>query len=137
MQTETASSTMHAEYIALSTAMRSLLPFRDQLKEQLQIVGLPDHKTAVIKSVVYEDNRSCHILASSEPGRSTNNSKHFAVKLHWFREQLVPGEIVIVSIDNIKQLADIFTKGLRRINFEKNRSDLCDWIASKHIECLK
>ena len=137
MQTETASSTMHAEYIALSTAMRDLLPFRRQLKEQLNIVGLPDHKTAVIKSVVYEDNRGCHILANNVPGRDTPNSKHFAVKLHWFREQLVPGEIIIVPIDTGRQLADMLTKGLRQLGFEKNRNDLCGWIAATHLECLQ
>ena len=139
MQTEVASSTMHAEYIALSTTMRDLLPFRTQLKEQLQIVGLPSHKTAVIKikTVVYEDNKGCQILANNAPGRTTKNSKHFAVKYHWFREQLVPGEIIVTSIDTARQLADVFTKGLRTFVFEKNRNDLCGWIATKHLECLQ
>ena len=35
MQTEIAVSTMHAEYIALSTVMRELLPFRSLLSEAL------------------------------------------------------------------------------------------------------
>ena len=137
MQTEIASSTMHAEYIALSTAMRDLLPFRTQLKEQLEIVGLQSHKVAVIKTIIYEDNQGCQILATSEPGRTTANSKAFAVKWHWFREQLVPGEIVVVQIKTDKQLADIFTKGLRKILFETNRNDLCGWVARKHLECLQ
>ena len=100
-------------------------------------MGLPDHKQAVIKTVVFEDNRGCHILANSPPGRTTPDSKHFAVKYHWFREQLIPGEIIIAPIDTARQLADIFTKGLRRLGFEKNRSDLCGWVASAHLECLK
>ena len=137
MQTEIASSTMHAEYIALSTAMSDLLPFRTQLKEQLEIVGLPSHKVAVIKTIIYEDNQGCQSLATSEPGRTTANSKHFAVKWHWFREQLIPGEIVVVQIKTDKQLADIFTKGLRKILFETNRNDLCGWVARNHLECLQ
>ena len=132
MQTETAVSTMHAEYVALSTAMRDLLPFRTLFEETLRVVGLPSHKTAVIKTKVYEDNRGCKILAMMEPGRTTPNSKHFHVKLHWFREQLIPNEIEVVSIDSDRQLADIFTKGLRRLKFETNRNDLCGWTAETH-----
>ena len=132
MQTETAVSTMHAEYVVSSMTRRNLLPFRTLFEETLRVVGLPSHKTAMIKTKVYEDNRGCKILAMMEPGRTTPNSKRFHVKLHWFREQLIPNEIEVVSIDSDRQLADIFTKGLRRLKFETNRNDLCGWATEGH-----
>ena len=47
-------------------------------------------------------------------------SKHYAIKYHWFWEQLHngPRKIELVKIASAEQLGDIFTKGLTRVLFE-------------------
>jgi hypothetical protein len=129
MQTETALSTMMAEYIALSTGMRDLIVLKRLAEEVSAHVGLADDKVATIKAktVVHEDNNGALILANLEPGRSTPTSKFFNVKYHWFREQLIPKQIVVVKVETNDQLADIFTKGLKGVKFKEMRLKLCGW----------
>ncbi|KAG7373658.1 reverse transcriptase RNA-dependent DNA polymerase [Nitzschia inconspicua] len=57
-------------------------------------------------------------------------SKHYAVKLHWFRGKLVaagPHPITIVKIDTALQRADILTKALTKNKFVVIRKQLCGW----------
>jgi hypothetical protein len=120
---------MHAEYIALATAMRDLIPFKRIATEVCRHMGLSDEKRAVIKAktVVHEDNNATLTLANMEPGRSTPTSKFFNVKYHWFREQLKPNSIEIVKVSSEEQLGDGFTKGLRTVLFRLTRFKLCGW----------
>jgi hypothetical protein len=129
LQTETALSTMHAEYIALATAMRDLIPFKRIAEEVCGHMNLSDEKLAVIKAntVVHEDNSGALTLAKLEPGRSTPTSKFFNVKYHWFREQLKPNNIEMRKVSSGEQLGDIFTKGLRTVLFRLMRFKLCGW----------
>jgi hypothetical protein len=127
LQVETALSTMQAEYVALSTAMRDLLPFRSLAIEICTSIGLEPEKLSTIKSTIWEDNVGALTLANLELPRITPKSKHFAVKYHWFREQLIPGEIEIVRVDTHNQLADVFTKGLSKEKFENLRGSLLGW----------
>jgi len=127
LQTETALSTMQAEYVALSTGMRDLLPFRNLTLEICEHIGLTPNQLATIKSTVWEDNIGALTLANLEPPRITPRSKHFAIKYHWFRESLKPGEIEIVKVDTDNQLADILTKGLTSHKFEFLRKKLSGW----------
>ena len=120
---------MHAEYIALATAMRDLIPFKRIAEEVCRHMNLSKDKLAVIKTktVVHEDNSGALTLANLEPGRSTPTSKFFNVKYHWFREQLKPNHIELRKVASDEQLGDIFTKGLRKIVFEMMRLKLCGW----------
>ena len=90
-------------------------------------VQLDPVEVANIWSTIYEDNSACEILANMEPPRTTPRSKHIAIKYHWFREALKPDNIKIVYIATEEQLADIFTKGLKPIKFEKLRKKLLGW----------
>jgi hypothetical protein len=54
-------------------------------------------------------------------------TKDIACKYHWFREQLIPGEIEGLRTDTKKQQADIFTKGLVKAEFEPKRKMLTGW----------
>ena len=56
MQTETALSTMQAEYVALSSTMRDLLPFKDLIVEITSNMGLKAEKISRIRTTVWEDN---------------------------------------------------------------------------------
>lgn len=84
LQGEISTSTMEAEYNALSYAMRELLPFKHLVEAIATIVGYDEKETTTFKTTIWEDNVGALTLARMEPGRSTPRSKHYAVKTHWF-----------------------------------------------------
>ena len=127
LQTEIELSTMEAEYIALSTSLKQLIPFKRLVDSVWQAVGLTKEKNITLNTTVWEDNQGCLILANLEPPRMTPRSKHYAIKYHSFRTQLKPNGIVLKEIASSSQLADMFTKGFRRILFEANRSKSMGW----------
>ena len=115
LQSEIATSTTEAEYMALSMAMRSVIPFLYVTKAVKTHLGL-DESTSTFKVNVWEDNSVCHTLANLEPGWTMPRTKHYAIKLHWFRSQLEPYNIKIEKILTDLQRVDIFTKGLHNNN---------------------
>ena len=126
LQTEIALSTLEAEYIAMSTSMRELIPLRRLLIEISEKLNLEDMKTALVCSHVFEDNNGAIGLAESP--KMTPRTKHIAVKYHWFRDQI--GEkkgILLKKIESENQKADIFTKGLTMDTFRKIRKLLMGW----------
>jgi Reverse transcriptase (RNA-dependent DNA polymerase) len=130
LQGDIATSTMEAEYSALSTAMRDLLPFRELLITLAPSIGINTQHPTVFKTTVHEDNAGALALANLEPGRITPRSKHYAVKMHWFRSKLDPEgthPITIVKIATDLQRADILTKGLNKLKFQAIRKQLCGW----------
>lgn len=127
LQTEIALSTMEAEYVALSQSCKDLFPLLDQIHELGKAVGLPVSTYTNLHTTIYEDNVGALTLSSLEPKRMTPRSKHYAIKYHWFREQIGPRNIRIVKIDTKNQLGDIFTKGLGTVPFRHLRSKLMGW----------
>ena len=125
LQTEVALSTLEAEYIALSQAMRDLLPMRRLAKEVSESLGLPSDYAATMKSTVFEDNNGALGLATAP--KMTPRTRHIAVKYHFFKIHIKPGEIEIVKVDTKAQKADIFTKGLTTETFESIRLLLMGW----------
>ena len=126
LQSEIALSTMESEYIALSTAMRDLVLVRQLYDEIKPMLGLK-YKHELILSRVYEDNQAALILADSPMPKMTPRSKHIAVKYHWFRRKLRKFRMTLVKIISKDQLADIFTKGLTKVEFERLRKALIGW----------
>ena len=53
LQTETALSTMEAEYIALSTSLKQLIPLKRLVESVWNAVGLDINKLITIKSTVW------------------------------------------------------------------------------------
>ena len=124
LQTEIALSTMEAEYIALSQAMRSVIPLiqlMDELKEMIPFYN----PTPEVRCKLFEDNRSCIIVAES--ARLTPRTKHIAIKYHHFREYVKSGEVKIFPVSTHEQLADIFTKPLDEGQFKYLRSKFLRW----------
>ena len=120
-------STMEAEYNALSTAMRDLIPFRNVALAVAGAVGVQEEVLTTFRSTVHEDNVGALTLANMEVGRVTPRSKHYAVRTHWFRSHLQPNQVEIVKIDTAIQRADTLTKPLGRTQFEAIRGLLCGW----------
>ena len=127
LQTNIELSTMQAEYVALSSAMRDLLPLKASMVEIFTCMGLGHEDDAKIKSKVWEDNVGALTLANLEHGRSTSRSKHFNIKLHWFRESLETNDIEVLKVESKDQIADIFTKGLTKDLFVPLRKVLLGW----------
>jgi hypothetical protein len=110
--------------------MRNLLSLRDLLLNLAPAIGISDQHSTRIQATVHEDNAGALSLAKLEPGRSTPRSKHYAVKLHWFRSKLDPegtNPISVVKIATDLQRADILTKGLTKVKFKAIRKLLCGW----------
>jgi hypothetical protein len=130
MQTEIALSTTEAEYIALSAAMRDVIPVRALLNE-LSDHGLIQHiGTSKVRCTVFEDNASCLELALAPKMRP--RTKHINIKYHHFRshihsDQNPDGTITIQHVGTKDQTADIFTKPLTIVPFEHLRAKLMGW----------
>ena len=73
LQTETALSTMMAEYIALSNSMRELLPIRKIINEVTDAFQVKRDKTSFV-TTCWEDNSGCLILANLKPSHTTPRS---------------------------------------------------------------
>jgi histone deacetylase 1/2 len=126
LQTEIALSTLEAEYIALSSSMRDLVPMRRLLFEIGEKLKLDFVKPAMIHSTIFEDNNGALGLAKAP--KLTPRTKHIAVKYHWFKDQI--GEekgFIIEKVESRDQKADIFTKGLPSILFAHVRKLLMGW----------
>ncbi len=124
LQTEIALSTAEAEYIALSTAMREVIPFIYLLKELSFIfeLHLPEAK---VHCKVFEDNRSCISITSGQ--KFSPRTKHIAIKYHHFSEFVRRKVIQVFPIDTKEQTADIFTKPLKEDLFVHLRKKLNGW----------
>ena len=129
LQSDIATSTMEAEYNALSMAMKELLPFRNIFQAVARGMGLNEEATTSFRTTVWEDNMGCLRLARHKPGQYTPRSKHYAVKYHWFRSHLsdTTNRISVEYIESELQKADILTKGLTTETFRRIRRQLCGW----------
>jgi len=126
LQTEIALSTVEAEYIALSTSLRELIPMRTLLLELKEILQIPEAQLQT-HCTVFEDNIGAEELARTEKYRP--RTKHIAIKYHHFRDHVRNGNILIQRIDTLNQLADIFTKPLNKQSFTKLRSRIQGWLS--------
>jgi hypothetical protein len=88
-------------------------------------MGLKPQFDAITHSTVFEDNNGALGLANMP--QITPWSKHFAVKLYFFRHHVASGDIRIVRVDTDKQLADTFTKALPPDQFEALRLSIQGW----------
>jgi Reverse transcriptase (RNA-dependent DNA polymerase) len=125
LQTEVASSTMEAEYIALATAMRELIPLRRLVKLACDtIMGSGNYDTKMFSSV-FEDNNGALQLARAP--RMTPRTKHYGIKYHFFGTYVEKEEIKLFKIGTKEQRADIMTKGLVMATFQHLRKYLVGW----------
>ena len=125
LQGQVALSTMEAEYIALSTGLRSLIPLKSLVVEVAD--SLLDDPTFLTKtySSVFEDNTGALLLAQTP--RMSPRSKHIAVPYHFFCDHVANGTIQIHKVASEVNPADLFTKGLDRVKFQALRKLLMGW----------
>ena len=128
---------MMAEYVALSSVMRELLPLKRLVRTIAHIVTGDENVKIVTKSNVFEDNNGA--LTVTTLPKITQQSKFFTVKLDFFREHVKTesspdGEIHIQKIETLSQLADIMTKGLVEATFVLLQDMLMEWDLDKETE---
>ena len=125
IQTITALSTVEAEYIALSTSLREVIPLMGMLKEAtehgLQIPNLPPK----IHCTVFEDNSGALELAHLPKMRP--RTKHINQSYHHFREHVERQEIQVQATPTEEQMADILTKPLPENSFCRHRRSIMGW----------
>ena len=124
LQTEIALSTAEAEYIALSQALREVIPLMTLLEEINKTfpvtLGAPD-----FVCTVHEDNQSCIKMAQSH--RFTPRTKHIALKYHHFRSFVKAKRVTITYCRTELQKADLLTKPLSDALFFRLRSMVLGW----------
>ena len=118
---------MEAEYVALSTAMKELIPLKRIVIAIALGLNLDKEIIGTIKSDVWEDNAGALTLRKLELLKYTPRSKHYAIKYHWFREFIQSGEVVLDKVDTKVQLADLLTKSLTGEHFVRLRKLLMGW----------
>ena len=120
-------STMHSEYLALSTAMREVIPLRDLIEVISKGCGMNTFCKTTFRTTVWEDSIGALTLANLDPGQHTPRSKFYDSKMHRFRSCLKPNKIEVKKIDTKEQLADMLTKPLVKVTFERLRKMLLGW----------
>jgi len=122
--TEIALSTVESECVALSQACKDLFPVMDLFKEIGSFFDLPVKDKARFYVRIHEDNVGTLSLGQLEPRWMAPRSKHYAIKYHWFCEQIGPHGVTLVKIATKEHLGDIFTKGLECVTFDFLRKKL-------------
>ena len=125
LQTEISLSTTEAEYIALSTAARELLPMREMFIELAKYLTIGT-VTPIVRCELFEDNKGAETLASAP--KMNARTKHITIKYHHFREAVKAKYLQIKHIDTKDQLADILTKPVDRITLQHLRKGRMGWV---------
>ncbi|CAJ1954044.1 unnamed protein product [Cylindrotheca closterium] len=123
----------------LSRTMTVLLGIKNTLEDLLPPLGLQTSNRS-ITSTVFEDNAGALLLATEQ--RITPRTRQLLAKWHhfwsWIRKPSDgpprdanstwdDGKITAKKISTELQRADMFTKGLTRVLFERNRKMICGW----------
>ena len=113
-QQTVAKSSTEAEYVALSIATQEVIWLRRLLSDLGVDISTPTE--------MMEDNRGA-IDLSKNP-KDHGRTKHIDVSYHFARERVATKEIKINYVPSSENLADVMTKPLPRVPFEKFRGDL-------------
>jgi hypothetical protein len=110
-QSTVASSTAEAEYTALFSATLECVYIRQVMND----LGIKYDTTTI-----HEDNQPAIHIASNPV--TSGNSKHFDVRCHYVRDKVEDGMIEIKYLETGSMVADMMTKALDRVKFEKHRT---------------
>ncbi|KAI3811306.1 hypothetical protein L1987_21027 [Smallanthus sonchifolius] len=115
-QTLTATSSNHAELIALYEASRECVWLRSMINHIQEACGLEQIKK--VPTIIYEDNAAC-IAQIREGYIKGDRTKHISPKFFSTYDLQKEGEIDVCQIKSNENLADLFTKSLPRSSFEQ------------------
>ena len=115
-QTITATSSNHAEILAIHEASRECVWLRSMTQHIRETCGLSSSKNP--PTTLYEDNTAC--IAQIKGDRT----KHISPKLFYTHDLEENGDITVQQICSKDNLADLFTKSLPTATFEKLVQDI-------------
>ena len=110
-QATVAKSSTEAEYVALSSATQEAVWLRRLMEDLGKHLNVP--------TTIYEDNQGAIELAKN--AKYHNRTKHIDICHHFVRERVVSNEIRVIYCPTGDMVADIMTKGLAKLSFEKLR----------------
>jgi hypothetical protein len=125
LQTEIALSTTEAEYIALSSSAREILPMITLAKEAAKCRIIHKTKAPLLHCKLFEDNKGAIEMANVPKMRP--RTKHLNIKYHFFRQYVQQGILQVLHISGTNQVADIFTKALDVASFHRHRRQIMGW----------
>ena len=125
MQTIMAMSMTEAEYIALSTSLREVIPLMGLLTEARAHGVLIDDLPPKVHCTVFEDNSGALELARLPKIRP--RTKHIDQSYHHFREHVERQDILIEATPTGKQIADILTKPLAEPVYGRHHRAIMGW----------
>ena len=106
-------STDEAEYVAADACCSQLL----WIKQYLEDFGI------IIKAIPLMCENTSAVSMEKNPVQY-KRTKHIDVRHHFLRDNVEKGNIVLTYCPTEEQIADIFTKGLSKDQFENNRLKL-------------
>jgi hypothetical protein len=96
------------------------------LLEEAQKKGIKvSAKPCKVHCKVFEDNEGAIEIAKVPKMRP--RTKHLNIKYHHFREEVKKGTVNIYHVTTGEQMADMLTKPLDEILFEKHRKKMMGW----------
>ena len=110
-QATVAKSSTEAEYVALSSATQEAVWLCRLMEDLGREMAAP--------TTIYEDNQGVIELAKN--AKYHNRTKHIDICHHFVCERVVSNEIQVIYCPTGDMIADIMTKGLAKIAFEKLR----------------
>ena len=115
-QTLLATSSNHAEVIAMHEASRECVWLRMLTQHIQKICDLPSPEK--MPTILYEDNAAC--IAQLKGGYiKGDRTKHISPKFFFTHDLVKKGDIDVQQIRSSDNLADLFTKALPTSTFEK------------------
>ncbi len=112
-QTLVTTSTCEAELVALCDTAKVGVWLRE-------LLGTIDKTTLNRPLVIYEDNSATLMIAKTGIRKSKN--KHIDIRYFWIHEKVDASVLDVVKLGTQDMLADIFTKGLPKANFQYLRT---------------
>jgi hypothetical protein len=125
LQTEIALSVTEAEYIALSSAAREILPLISLAKEAAKMKTIDNIEAPKIKCKIFEDNMGAVEMANVPKMRP--RTKHLNIKYHFFRQFVQQGIFIVEYVAGELQIADLLTKALEVIAFQRHCKKIMGW----------
>ena len=111
-QPTVALSSAEAEYMALSAAVQEAIYLRNLMKD----LGFGMRRPTTI----YQDNQACISMAKNPTNHQRR--KHIDIRYHFINEAIENKQIQVVYCRTEDMHADIFTKPLSKVKFERHRS---------------
>ena len=116
-QTIVAVSTCEAEYISMSSTCKEGVWLRSLVKDMVH--DIKDLNTIMEKPLkILSDNQGAIALAQNES--INNRTKHIDIAYHYVRDVVLQGIVELEYVPTTNMVADMFTKSLPRVSFERN-----------------